>query len=266
MKVSVLGATGTMGGLVVKALLQEGGFAITGKVSRRDNVEVMFGCSDIIIDFSCPLATEAMLRYAASSKSYIPIVIGTTGLSKVHHELMNECATHAPVFCSPNMSPLVAMLNFTVHLLAKIMDEDYDVEIFESHHRMKKDAPSGTALMLGRTIARARNREFDDVANFMRYGIIEQRKRGEIGFSVQRSGMVVGTHEVAFIGSNESLKIRHEAYSKEIFAKGAVKVAKWLVRQDNGIYSMDDLARDTISPLINEWYGEFFGSERQNKL
>jgi 4-hydroxy-tetrahydrodipicolinate reductase len=129
------------------------------------------------------------------------------------------------------------------------MDEDFDVEIFESHHRMKKDAPSGTALMLGRTVARARNREFDDVANFVRYGIIEQRKRGEIGFSVQRSGTVVGTHEVAFVGGHESIKVRHESHSKEIFAKGAVKAAQWLVKQNNGLYSMDDLMRDTVSPL-----------------
>jgi 4-hydroxy-tetrahydrodipicolinate reductase len=257
MKVSVLGATGTMGGLIVKALLQEGGFAITSKVSSRDNIEPMFDCSDVIIDFSCPLATEAMLRCAASNKSRIPLVIGTTGLSKMHYELMEECAVHAPVFCSPNMSLLVAALNLTVHMLAKIMDDTYDVEIFDSHHRMKKDAPSGTALMLGRTVARARNREFDEVANFVRYGIIEQRKRGEIGFSVQRSGTTVGIHEVAFVGSHESIKIRHEAYSKEIFARGAVQAAKWLVRQNNGLYSMDDFARDTISPLLNELYGEF---------
>ncbi|MDR1609758.1 MAG: 4-hydroxy-tetrahydrodipicolinate reductase [Holosporales bacterium] len=260
MKVSVLGATGTMGGLVIKALLQEGGFAITGKVSSRDNIEVMFGCSDVIIDFSCPFATEAMLRYAVSSRSHIPIVIGTTGLSKMHRDLMGECATYSPVFCSPNMSLLVSALNVTVHLLAKIMDEDFDIEIFESHHRMKKDAPSGTALMLGRTIAKARNREFDDVANFVRYGIIEQRKRGEIGFSVQRSGAVVGTHEVSFVGGHESIKIRHEAHSKEIFAKGAVQVAKWLVRQNNGLYSMDDMVRDTIAPLIDGWSRECFGS------
>jgi 4-hydroxy-tetrahydrodipicolinate reductase len=240
-----------MGGLVVKALLQVGGFAITSKVSSSGGIEAMFNCSDVIIDFSCPLATEAMLRSAEENMSHVPIVIGTTGLSDMHRKLMNERAVHAPIFCSPNMSPLVAILNSVVSFLAKAVDEDFDVEILDRHHRMKKDAPSGTALMLGRAVAQARNRAFDDVANFVRYGIIEQRKRGEIGFSVQRSGNVVGTHEVAFVGALESIKVKHEAHSKEIFAKGAVKAAQWLVRQSNGLYSMDDLMKDTISPLAS---------------
>jgi 4-hydroxy-tetrahydrodipicolinate reductase len=238
-----------MGGLVIKALLQEGGFAISSKVSSKDNIEIMFHDSDVIIDFSCPLATEAMLRYALANHSHIPIVVGTTGLSNMHHELMEEQSKYAPIFCSPNMSPLVAIFNAVVFFLAKAMNEDFDVEILDSHHGLKKDAPSGTALMLGRTIARARNREFDEVANFIRYGIIEQRKRGEIGFSVQRSGNVVGLHEVSFVGRHEDVKIRHNAHSKEIFAKGAVKAAKWLVKQVCGLYSMDDLIGDTVSQL-----------------
>ena len=257
MKISVLGATGAMGGYVIKAALQEG-YAIMSKVSSKDNIATLFDETEVIIDFSCPMATESMLRYVLEKGTDIPVVIGTTGLSKMHIDLMKQCASRIPVFTAPNMSFLIALMNMTVYALAKMLDEDFDVEILDVHHKFKKDAPSGTARMLGKTIAKARDRKFDDVANFVRLGIIEQRRRGEIGFSVQRCSNVIGTHEVSFMGEYENIKLMHEAHSKEIFAKGAVSAAKWIIKQPKGFYSMNDYVKDLIAPMVKALYKDFF--------
>jgi 4-hydroxy-tetrahydrodipicolinate reductase len=145
-----------------------------------------------------------------------------------------------------------------VYSLAKFLDEDFDVEIMDVHHKMKKDAPSGTAIMFGETIAKARERNFQDVANFIRYGILGIRNKGEIGFSSQRCGKVVGVHEIGFMGEYEDIKITHESHSKEVFAKGAILAAKWLVKQNNGLYSMNDLTKDKLTPVVKSIYKDFF--------
>lgn len=257
MKISVLGATGAMGGFVIKAALQEG-FTIENKVSSKDNIENLFRNTDTIIDFSCPIATESMLRYAAANNEMVPLVIGTTGLSRLHIDLMHECAKNVPVFYAPNMSFLIAILNMAIYAMAKLLDEDFDVEILDIHHKLKKDAPSGTALMFGKTVAKARGRDFSEVANFVRYGIIEQRQRGEIGFSVQRCSNVIGTHEVSFMGEFENIKIKHESHSKEIFAKGAVQAARWILKQQKGFYTMNDFTKDLMLPMVKSLYKDFF--------
>lgn len=257
LKVSVLGSTGAMGGFVIKAALQEG-FQVENRVSSKDSIDKLFQNTDVIIDFSCPIATESMLRYAIEEQMRVPIVIGTTGLSRMHHELMEQCAAQTRIFYSPNMSFLIAILNMAIYAMAKLLDEDFDAEIRDVHHALKKDAPSGTALMFGKTIAKARNRNFDDVANFVRYGIIEQRRRGEIGYSVQRCGKVIGTHEVSFMGEYENIVLKHEAHSKEIFAKGAIKAAKWILKQPNGIYTMNDFTKDLMVPMVKSLYKDFF--------
>ncbi len=257
MKISVLGATGAMGGYVIKAALQEG-YAIENKVSSKDDIANLFEDTDAIIDFSCPIATESMLRYVIENTKDVPLIIGTTGLSKMHIELMKKCASIVPVFSAPNMSFLIAIINMAVYAMAKLLDEDYDVEILDVHHKLKKDAPSGTARMFGKTVAKARGRKFDEVANFVRYGIIEQRKRGEIGFAVQRCSNVIGSHEVSFMGEFENIKIKHEAHSKEIFAKGAVQAAKWILTQPKGFYTMNDFTKDLMVPMVKSLYKDFF--------
>ncbi|MDR2666570.1 MAG: 4-hydroxy-tetrahydrodipicolinate reductase [Holosporales bacterium] len=257
MKISVLGSTGTMGGLVVKAALQDG-LTVENRVSSKDNIENLFKRTDVVVDFSCPIATESMLKYIVANKVSIPTVIGTTGLSKVHFDLMNECAKTTPIFHSPSMSFLVAILRIAIHAFAKLLNEDFDVEIMDVHHKLKKDSPSGTALMLGKTIANARNRKFADVANFVRYGIVEQRRRGEIGFAVQRCSNVIGTHEISFMGEYENLKLKHEAHSKETFSKEAIHIAKWLMTQRCGFYTMNDFTRDLITPALKSIYRELF--------
>ena len=260
MKISVLGATGAMGGFVIKAALQDG-YNIVNKVSSKDDISTLFQDTDAVVDFSCPMATESMLLYAKEHHRNTPLVIGTTGLSRMHTELMHDCSKNAPVFYSPNMSFLISISNMMIYAIAKLLGEDFDAEILDVHHKLKQDAPSGTALMLGKTIASARGREFTDVANFIRYGIIEQRRRGEIGFAVQRCGNVVGTHEVSFMGEYENLRIKHESHSKEIFAKGAVKATRWLISQNNGFYTMNDFTKDLIVPIVKDLYKEFFSAQ-----
>ena len=263
MKISVLGSTGAMGGFVIKAALQEG-FSVENKVSSKDNISNLFKNTETIIDFSCPLATESMLVYAKDNRSSVPLVIGTTGLSRLHTSLMKECAATSPVFYSPNMSFLISILNMTLYAVAKLLDENFDVEILDVHHKLKKDAPSGTALMFGKTIAKSRGRNFIDIANFVRYGIIEQRQKGEIGFAVQRCSNVIGTHEVSFMGEYENIKIKHEAHSKEIFAKGAVQAAKWIVKQPKGFYTMNDFTKDLMVPMVKSLYKDFFSRQRDD--
>ena len=261
MRISVLGATGSMGGLVIKSALQDG-FEISNKISSRDNISDLFQSTDVIVDFSCSVATEAMLEYILDKKLSVPVIIGTTGLSVRCLDLMKRCSQFVPVFCSPNMSFVISIVNVVIYSIAKLLDESYDVEILDIHHRLKKDAPSGTALMLGKSVAQARRRNFKDVAVFMRHGILSQRQQGEIGFSVQRCGNAAGIHNINFIGSLDSIEIKHTAHSKEIFAKGAVKVIRWIVQQAPNLYTMNDFIRDMILPVIKSLYKDLFSYQR----
>ena len=257
MKVSVLGATGAMGGLVIKAALQDG-FEIANKVSSKDKISDLFLEADAVVDFSCPVATESMLSYILENKIKTPLVIGTTHLSVQCMDVMQEVAKFASVFYSPNMSFLISLVNMTVYAIAKLLDESYDVEILDIHHRLKKDAPSGTALMLGSSIAQARGQKLDDVAVFERYGIMPPRKDGDIGFSSQRCGRVVGKHIVSFVSEQETIEVKHAARSKEIFARGAVKAIRWVIKQPPGFYTMNNFTKDSIIPVVKALYNDFF--------
>ncbi len=257
MRISVLGSTGAMGGLIIKSALQAG-FEISNKISSKDKMSSLFIDTDVVVDFSCPVATESMLRYVIENNIVIPIVIGTTGLSEQCIEMMEYCSKYTQVFYSPNMSFLISIVNMMAYATAKLLDNSYDVEIHEVHHKLKKDSPSGTALMLGKTIAQARGRRFEEVARFVRYGVVPTRQDGEIGFSVQRCGNTVGKHEISFVGEYETLKIKHTAHSKEIFAKGTVKAIRWLVQQLPGFYTMNDFTRDMVVPMVKSLYKDFF--------
>lgn len=246
-----------MGGLVIKSALREG-FEISNKISSKNQISDLFLDTDVIVDFSCPVATESMLQSVNKERLSIPIVIGTTGLSEQCIELMHKCANFVQIFYSPNMSFLISIVNMMAYATAKLLDDSYDVEIHEVHHKFKKDAPSGTALMLGKTIAQARVKEFEKVARFNRYGIIPLRQEGEIGFSVQRCGNTVGKHEISYVGEYETLKIKHTAHSKEIFARGAVKAIRWLIQQKPGFYTMNDFTRDRIVHVVKSLYKDFF--------
>ena len=192
--------------------------------------------ADAVIDFTAPEATLAVAE-AIAARGGIHVV-GTTGFSSDQQKKLESYATRACVVQSGNFSPGVALMERLTEQAAKILGEEYDVEIFEMHHKHKKDAPSGTALMLGQAAARGRNADFEKKKTLDRNG---ERKRGDIGFSVARGGDVVGLHEVTFAGPGETISIKHQGFNRDIYAAGALKAALWAKGKKPGFYSMKDV-------------------------
>ncbi len=194
----------------------------------------------VIIDFT---HRDSTLKNAAIAREKnAPMVIGTTGFDREQLTQIEKMAKEAfPCVLSPNMSMGVNLLFKLVEEAAKVLKDEYDVEIVEIHHRMKKDAPSGTAVKLGQVIAQALGRDYEKVAVFERKGITGERTKDEIGMQTLRAGDVVGEHTVIFGGMGERIELIHRAHSRENFARGALRAAKWLVSKPNGLYSMKDV-------------------------
>jgi 4-hydroxy-tetrahydrodipicolinate reductase len=193
----------------------------------------------VVIEFSTPEATLEHARLAAEKK--IPIVIGTTGSDQNQLAEIEQLARLTPILLSANMSLGV---NLLVNILGKVahkLGDDYDVEIIEAHHRFKKDAPSGTALALGRSIAQGLNRDLDKVGVNGRKGIVGERTKQEIAMLSVRAGDIVGDHTVIFGGIGERLEFTHRAHSRENFARGALRAAEWLAKKKPGLYGMQDV-------------------------
>lgn len=197
----------------------------------------LFKNSSVIIDFSALNATKALLDFALNAPK--PLVIGTTGLDESTYALIKKASEKMPVFYATNMSLGVAVLNLLAKQAATIL-KGFDIELVEMHHRHKKDAPSGTAMTLAQTLAKARNLDLNKVRVSGRDGLIGERKKDEIAVMSLRGGDIVGKHTVGFYENGEFLELSHTATSRATFAKGAVTVAKWLVSQKNGLYSMND--------------------------
>jgi 4-hydroxy-tetrahydrodipicolinate reductase len=193
----------------------------------------------VVIDFTLPKATLKNAKVASSRG--VPMVVGTTGFSKEEAENLTGMLEKIPAVWAPNMSVGVNLLFNLVEKVATILDDEYDVEIVETHHRFKKDAPSGTALRLAERIAKGRGVDLDDVGVFGRKGITGERKRGEIGVMALRAGDVVGEHTVTFATLGERVELVHKAHSRETFARGAIKAARWVADKDPGIYGMDQV-------------------------
>ena len=181
---------------------------------------------------------------AVAAECGVPLVIGTTGLSAGQKEDLGRLAERTPLFWAPNMSIGVTVLARLLPQLTKALGEDYDADIVEIHHCRKKDAPSGTALRLGEAVAQARDWELEDVRCSARDGIIGPRPKRQIGIQAVRGGDVVGVHTVYFMGPGECIEVTHRAESRENFAGGALRAARWLVQQKPGrLYTMDDMFR-----------------------
>ncbi len=191
---------------------------------------------DVIIDFSIPVATFPILDFA--KKNNIPIVIATTGFTEKEEEKIKEISKNLPIFKSSNMSYEINLMSKIVASLAKKLPES-DIEIVETHHNRKVDAPSGTALILADSINEACNNEFEYEYN--RHAKREKRTKNEIGIHSLRGGTEAGKHTVIFFGNNESLEITHNVTSRSVFADGAIKAANFIIHKDNGLYSMNDL-------------------------
>lgn len=216
------------------------GIGPLGKVVVVDFSEAMKqGNADVAIDFTAPEATMNHLAAAVEFKK--GMVIGTTGMGKGQGEEIQRASEKIPIVFAPNMSVGVNLMLRLVCEAAAILGDDYDIEIVEAHHRLKKDAPSGTAMKLAEELARVTNKNLDEAGVFSRKGMIGARKRGEIGIQTIRAGDIIGDHTVLFGGIGERIEITHRASSRETFALGAVRAALWLEGRGPGLYSMQNV-------------------------
>ena len=215
------------------------GEAIAEVVSDRDDVAVVEEDCDVYVDFSAPEGLEHHLQIAVEAGK--PIVIGTTGLSADQHRMIDEAARSIPVLQAANTSLGVNLLAHMVRQAAARLGPEWDIEIVEMHHRHKKDAPSGTALLLGGAAAEGRGVDLTKAEDRGRDGMTGPRKEGDIGFAALRGGSVAGDHQVIFATDGERLEFGHRAESRTIFARGAVAAATWLVGKPAARYSMADL-------------------------
>lgn len=236
--IAIIGSGGRMGRAIAQAIADSGS-TLSGGIDRDGDPAPLAAASDVLIDFSSPSALEANLDAAVAAGK--PILVGTTGLEERHHFLLDDAALSIPVLQTGNTSLGVNMLAHLVEEAAKRLGEDWDIEIVETHHRMKVDAPSGTALLLGEAAARGRAVALGDVAVRGRDGITGAREAGTIGFASLRGGSVAGDHTVHFLADNERIAISHLAENRGIFARGAVKGALWLIGQKPGRYGMKEV-------------------------
>lgn len=249
-KVGVFGATGKMGRLIIELLKNDQDLMLFSafvyeKVELKlpdgciatDDYEIFLKNCDAIIDFSAPVATERLIKELFKSpKIYL---CGTTGLSSEQKALLNEASLKMPILYATNMSLGVALLNRLVEMASRVLI-DFDIEIVEMHHRYKKDAPSGTALTLAESAAKARELELSKVRVSSRDGEVGVRKKDEIAVMALRGGDIFGRHTVGFYGDGEFIELNHTATSRETFAKGAIKALKWLANKQNGLYKISD--------------------------
>ncbi len=262
LRIIVAGAAGRMGRMVVRAIHEGRGQALAGALEREDSPWLghdpgaLAGCpasglsivddplplllnADAIIDFSSPAATVELAALAAQAR--IAHVIGTTGLTEEDLDKIDAAARHAAIVRSGNMSLGVNLLAALTRRAAAALGDEYDIEIVEMHHRMKVDAPSGTALMLGEAAAAARGIALKTHSARGRDGVTGPRRKGDIGFASLRGGTVVGDHSVIFAGDSERVVLSHHAEDRSLFARGAIKAALWAHGRKPGLYSMADV-------------------------
>lgn len=260
--ITVIGAAGKMGSRIITLSRDYEDINLIGAVERKghhgigedigsiigigktgikltDNIKEAAEKTDVCIDFSSPESTSRNLK-TLSDRS-VPMVIGTTGLTKEVTEEIKLYARKAPCVLAPNMSIGVNLLLKVLSDIAAVLGNDYDIEIIEAHHRLKKDAPSGTAIKMAQVIAGSLNRNLEDVAVYARKGLIGERTKNEIGIQAIRAGDIVGEHTVLFGGHGERIEITHKASSRDTFARGALKAALWVSKQRAGFYDMQDV-------------------------
>lgn len=237
-RVGIIGSAGRMGQALHEAIVAAG-HEVSGGIDQGGDPLALAKESDVLVDFSAPAALEFNLD--AAIHAGIPIVVGTTGLAERHHWLVDAAAVSVPVLQTGNTSLGVTLLAHLVREAASRLGEDWDIEIVETHHRMKVDAPSGTALLLGEAAAAGRGVRLAEESVRGRDGVTGARKQGTIGFAALRGGTVAGDHTVHFLADNERIALSHLAENRAIFAKGAVRAALWLLGQEPGRYTMPEV-------------------------
>ncbi len=257
-RVVLSGASGRMGRTLASLTAEQSGVEVVGGVDREAGEERAcdIGCpvlatpeeagellasADVVVDFSAPEFLARLVRAQRAALEGKALVVGTTGLGAEEQALLNEAARSAAVLVAANFSVGVNLLSALVEEAARVLGTAYDVEIVEAHHRRKADAPSGTALELGRAAARGHGAELDSVRRDGRSGRPGERPAGEIGLHAVRGGDVVGEHRVLFLGDRERLELAHLAQDRALFAEGALRAARWIAGKPAGAYTMRDV-------------------------
>ena len=261
-KVGICGAAGRMGRTLVKEVTLDETLQLTAALENSEHTDIgkdsgivagikkseviisydqnnFFSTVDAVIDFS--LANTVVSNIKKASENGCCYVLGTTGLDDETLNVIKKYSETMAIIMSSNMSVGVNIALYLTRRIAEMLDEEFDAEIHEIHHKEKIDSPSGTAISLGKAVAEGRKVDLAQKSLFSRVGDIGERKKGQIGFSVQRGGDVVGDHTVTFAGAGERLELSHKAASRVIFAKGAIKGLKWLISKPPGLYDMQDV-------------------------
>ena len=261
-RIGIVGCAGRMGRMLLEVVVETEACVIAGGSEAPDSPAVgrdlgaqaglgelgitvgadpvaLFAQSDAVLDFTVPAVSVRHAELAAQAEAVL--VLGTTGFDKEQDAAIARAAQHATIVQAANMSLGVNVLLALVERAARTLDADYDIEIVEIHHRYKVDAPSGTALALGKAAARGRAVDLDQVAQRVRDGVTGPRRRGDIGFATLRGGDIAGEHSVVLAGDGERIELTHRATNREVFARGAVKAALWARGKPPGLYAMRDV-------------------------
>jgi 4-hydroxy-tetrahydrodipicolinate reductase len=238
-KIIITGAKGRMGQALIARAENFRALEIVAAINRGDDLKAVIAKSDVVIDFSSHDATPGIVELCAKNKK--AIVIGTTGHSEKEKSQIANRKSKIPIVLASNFSTGVNTLFWLTRKAAEILGTDFDLEIIEMHHRLKKDAPSGTAKSLAEILAAVRKQQLEKVARHGRVGIVGERTAAEIGIHSVRGGDVVGDHTVIFANAGERLELTHKASSRDTFANGALRAALWVVKQKPGLYDMQDV-------------------------
>ena len=237
-RIGIIGSEGRMGHALVQAV-EAAGHSLAGGIDKGGDPAALASASDVLVDFSAPVALQANLNAAIAAD--LPIVIGTTGLEEAHHAAIDAAARKTAVLQTGNTSLGVTLLAHLVREAAARLGDDWDIDVLEMHHRMKVDAPSGTALLLGEAAAEGRGIDLATHSERGRDGVTGARRQGAIGFASLRGGTVAGEHSVVFAGEHERITLSHSAENRMIFAHGAVRAAQWLLGKRAGRYRMPEV-------------------------
>lgn len=238
-KIIITGSKGRMGRALIACAPNFRELEVAGQIDQGDDLRSVIAGGDVIIDFSSHTATAGIVSLCAENRK--ALVIGTTGHSDVEKSRVAQHASCIPIVLASNFSTGVNMLFWLTRKAAEILGPAFDLEIVEMHHRLKKDAPSGTAKTLAEILAEVRKLQLDKAARHGRVGIVGERTPVEIGIHSVRGGDVVGDHTVIFATNGERLELTHKASSRDTFANGALRAALWVVKQKPGLYTMQDV-------------------------
>jgi len=238
-KIIITGSKGRMGRTLIACTAHNPELQVVGQIDVGDDLQTVIAQGEVVIDFSSHNATAGIAALCARHKK--AMVIGTTGQSDADKSQITNVKSQIPIVLASNYSAGVNTLFWLTRKAAEILGDGFDLEVLEMHHRMKKDAPSGTATTLAEILAAVRKQQLNKVIRHGRAGIVGERTTNEIGMHSLRGGDVVGDHTVIFAGNGERIELTHKASSRETFANGALRAAQWVVKQKPGLYDMQDV-------------------------